>query len=169
MKEHKIIKIHQELYILSDELISEDCWFTDGKGVYYCEILLDGYIGFKKIIASTDTLMFSEESSDYLPLITQEFKKSYLENPTETVMVEYEPYYIPTKKGLEHIKDVPKIDMDSNTIILSTPDNNQEILTLISKVDDTLCHWEDYFKGEEGIDVTNARVNLEKVRKLSIM
>ena len=164
MKEHKIIKINQELYILSDEPIEKDSWFTDGKGVYFCEILLDGYIGFKKIIASTDTLRLYEEGSDHVPIITQEFKKSYLENPTETVIVEYE--LDPNPDILhQYKKPVLKVTSD-NAIVLSTPDNNQEILSLISKVDDTLCHWEDYFKGEEGIDVTNARVDLEKVRKL---
>jgi hypothetical protein len=38
-------------------------------------------------------------------------------------------------------------------------------LDYLEKVDDTLAHWEDYFHGQEGTDVTEARANLDKVRK----
>ena len=38
-------------------------------------------------------------------------------------------------------------------------------LDYLEKIDDTLSHWEDYFHGQEGIDVTEARANLDKVRK----
>lgn len=38
-------------------------------------------------------------------------------------------------------------------------------LDYLEKIDDTLAHWEDYFHGQEGNDVTEARANLDKVRK----
>jgi hypothetical protein len=38
-------------------------------------------------------------------------------------------------------------------------------LEYLEKIDDTLSHWEDYFKGDEGVDVTEARANLDNVRK----
>ena len=38
-------------------------------------------------------------------------------------------------------------------------------LEYLEKVDDTLTHWEDYFHGQEGIYVTEARANLDMVRK----
>ena len=38
-------------------------------------------------------------------------------------------------------------------------------LDYLEKIDDTLSHWEDYFHGQEGTDVTEARANLDKVRK----
>ena len=38
-------------------------------------------------------------------------------------------------------------------------------LDYLEKIDDTLAHWEDYFHGQEGTDVTEARANLDKVRK----
>jgi hypothetical protein len=38
-------------------------------------------------------------------------------------------------------------------------------LEYLEKIDDTLSHWEDYFHGQEGTDVTEARANLDKVRK----
>lgn len=38
-------------------------------------------------------------------------------------------------------------------------------LEYLEKVDDTLAHWEDYFHGQEGTDVTEARFNLNKVRQ----
>jgi hypothetical protein len=38
-------------------------------------------------------------------------------------------------------------------------------LDYLEKIDDTLSHWEDYFHGQEGTDVTEARSNLDKVRK----
>jgi hypothetical protein len=38
-------------------------------------------------------------------------------------------------------------------------------LDYLEKIDDTLSHWEDYFHGQEGTDVTKARSNLDKVRK----
>ena len=38
-------------------------------------------------------------------------------------------------------------------------------LDYLEKIDDTLAHWEDYFHGQEGADVTEARANLDKVRK----
>lgn len=38
-------------------------------------------------------------------------------------------------------------------------------LDYLEKVDDTLAHWEDYFHGQEGTDVTEARYNLNKVRE----
>jgi hypothetical protein len=37
-------------------------------------------------------------------------------------------------------------------------------LNYLEKIDDTLSHWEDYFHGQEGTDVTEARSNLNKVR-----
>ena len=39
----------------------------------------------------------------------------------------------------------------------------------LEKIDDTLAHWEDYFHGQEGTDVTEARANLDKVRKQLIL
>lgn len=39
------------------------------------------------------------------------------------------------------------------------------ILDYLEKIDDTLSHWEDYFHGQEGTDVTEARYNLDKARK----
>ena len=38
-------------------------------------------------------------------------------------------------------------------------------LDYLEKIDDTLANWEDYFHGQEGTDVTEARANLDKVRK----
>jgi|GEM_PF-6112771 len=38
-------------------------------------------------------------------------------------------------------------------------------LDYLEKIDDTLAHWEDYFHGQEGTDVTEARANLGKVRE----
>jgi hypothetical protein len=38
-------------------------------------------------------------------------------------------------------------------------------LDYLEKIDDTLAHWEDYFHVQEGIDVTEARANLDKIRK----
>ena len=37
------------------------------------------------------------------------------------------------------------------------------ILEYLEEVDDTLSNWEDYFHGQEGADVTEARSNLAKV------
>ena len=42
-------------------------------------------------------------------------------------------------------------------------------LDYLEKIDDTLAHWEDYFHGQEGNDVTEARANLDKVRKQLII
>ena len=38
-------------------------------------------------------------------------------------------------------------------------------LDYLKKIDDTLENWEDYFHGQEGTDVTEARANLGKVRE----
>jgi len=38
-------------------------------------------------------------------------------------------------------------------------------LDYLEKIDDTLANWEDYFHGQEGTDVTEARANLGKVRE----
>ena len=38
-------------------------------------------------------------------------------------------------------------------------------LDYLEKIDDTLANWEDYFHGQEGTDVTEARLNLSKVRE----
>jgi hypothetical protein len=38
-------------------------------------------------------------------------------------------------------------------------------LDYLEKIDDTLARWEDYFHGQEGTDVIEARANLDKVRK----
>ena len=38
-------------------------------------------------------------------------------------------------------------------------------LDYLEKIDETLAHWEDYFHGQEGVDVTEARANLDKARK----
>jgi len=35
----------------------------------------------------------------------------------------------------------------------------------LEEIDETLSRWEDYFHGQEGIDVTEARSNLDKIRK----
>jgi hypothetical protein len=42
-------------------------------------------------------------------------------------------------------------------------------LDYLEKIDNTLSHWEDYFHGQEGTDVTEARANLDKVRKQLII
>ena len=42
-------------------------------------------------------------------------------------------------------------------------------LEYLQKVDDTLAHWEDYFHGQEGAEVTEARFNLNKVRQQLII
>jgi hypothetical protein len=38
-------------------------------------------------------------------------------------------------------------------------------LYYLEKIDETLAHWEDYFHGQEGADVTEARFNLNKIRQ----
>jgi len=42
----------------------------------------------------------------------------------------------------------------------------EKIGEYLNKVDETLMHWEDYFHGEEGKDVTEARFNLNEANKL---
>ena len=42
-------------------------------------------------------------------------------------------------------------------------------LDYLEKIDDTLGNWEDYFHGQEGTDVTEARANLGKVREQLII
>lgn len=38
-------------------------------------------------------------------------------------------------------------------------------LDYLEKIDETLAHWEDYFHGQELADVTEARANLDKIKK----
>jgi tRNA(Ile2) C34 agmatinyltransferase TiaS len=38
-------------------------------------------------------------------------------------------------------------------------------LEYVEEIDETLSRWEDYFHGQEGIDVTEARSKLDKIRK----
>ena len=40
-----------------------------------------------------------------------------------------------------------------------------ETLDYLEKIDETLSRWEDYFHGKEGVDVTEARYNLDKIRR----
>ena len=42
-------------------------------------------------------------------------------------------------------------------------------LDYLEKIDDTLANWEDYFHGQEGTDVTEARANLDKIRKVLLI
>jgi hypothetical protein len=42
-------------------------------------------------------------------------------------------------------------------------------LEYVEEIDKTLSRWEDYFHGQEGIDVTEARNNLDKIRKQLIL
>ena len=39
-------------------------------------------------------------------------------------------------------------------------------LDYLEQIDETLSHWESYFHGQEGKDVTVARANLSKVKEL---
>ena len=39
-------------------------------------------------------------------------------------------------------------------------------LDYLEQIDETLSHWESYFHGQEGRDVTVARANLSKVKEL---
>jgi uncharacterized protein YbaR (Trm112 family) len=42
-------------------------------------------------------------------------------------------------------------------------------LEYVEEIDETLSRWEDYFHGQEGIDLTEARNNLDKIRKQLIL
>ena len=66
----------KHLYILSNEEIKEGDWFTDGKKAYHNKVQLDGYIGFKKIIATTDPKLLTTRIS-----VDQDFNESYIPVP----------------------------------------------------------------------------------------
>jgi len=90
----------KHLYILSNEEIKEGDWFTDGKKAYHNKVQLDGYIGFKKIIATTDPKLLTTRISvdqdfneSYIPVpqVPQSFVELYVkEQRIDKVLVEYE-------------------------------------------------------------------------------
>ncbi len=61
----------QHLHAISNEPITGDCWFTNGVKIFHNTVQLDGYIGFKKIVASTDKELD-------LPLIPEWYAPTYI-------------------------------------------------------------------------------------------
>lgn len=94
------VSVPQHLYITVSqevELIKEGDWMTDGREIYYNKIQLDAYIGFRKIIATTDKKIYQYKIHNEgrvkvdLPQIPQQFIKEYCDKGgIDTVMVGYE-------------------------------------------------------------------------------
>ena len=87
VSQHLYITVSQEV-----EPITEGCWITDGKGVYHNKVQLDGYIGFDKIIATTDIKLREKQyKARRLPKLPQQFIKEYCDKGgIDKVMIEYE-------------------------------------------------------------------------------
>lgn len=95
--------IYQHLYFITNEDIKEGDWFTDGIKVYRNTTQLDGYIGFKKIIASTDPKLCSLKQNRNLgqaiiplPSPSQAFIEKYVKlGGIDEVDVEYKRWVEP--------------------------------------------------------------------------
>ena len=115
--------IFQHLYILSDDKIKVGDWITDTNKVYEAPEI-DAFIGFKKIIASTDISL-------ELPQIPQSFINTYIEeynndNIIDEVNVEY-IYY--NEEGSVRINMGNTI----NISLIKDSYSREEVILLINK------------------------------------
>ena len=146
----------QHLYITSDDEIKEGDWITDGKKVYKAPNI-DGFIGLYKIIATTDSSLFIDNSTtsnvDYraLPQPSQQFIEKYVEeynkgNQIVNVLVEYDldidDNFVSnavkeTAKQTYSYKDSwkPKVSKDNTITIRKVKDSwsRDEVVELIKK------------------------------------
>lgn len=147
-----------DLYIISDDEIKEGDWVTDGEKVYKAPNA-DGFIGFYKIIATTDKSLFKEVSSigytedrarkfygkEYLPQIPQSFIEHFVseynkDNQITEVMVEYEkfepnPQTISKEFDFDDIKFELKTNPNNTINIKPIKDSwsREEVVELIFK------------------------------------
>ena len=139
-KDGKTIAKCQHLYITSDEKIKEGNWYIDDcdkirNSVTSDEEYWDRRFGYKKIIASTDPALYTEDTKDKLcgisfPKLSQSFIEKYIEeynkgNIITEVIVEYEDngseeWFGDNYEGepVWNEKIEPKVNSKDNTITI---------------------------------------------------